>query len=94
MAHDIFISYSSRDKNIADAVVSRMESGGIRCWYAPRDILPGSDWAESIIEAINGSRIMVLIFTQNSNISIQVLRDVDRAVEAGLTVIPSKREEF
>ncbi len=94
MAHDIFISYSSRDKNIADAVVSRMESGGIRCWYAPRDILPGSDWAESIIEAINGSRIMVLIFTQNSNISIQVLREVDRAVEAGVTVIPMKMEDI
>lgn len=93
MAHDIFISYSSMDRNIADAVVSRMENGGIRCWYAPRDILPGSDWAESIINAINASRILVLIFTQNSNLSIQVLREVDRAVEAGVTVIPMRMED-
>ena len=93
MAHDLFISYSSKDKNIADAVCSRMESGGIRCWYAPRDIEPGSDWADSIVEAINSSRIMVLIFTRNSNISKQVLREVDCAVSAGAAVIPLKLED-
>lgn len=93
MAHDLFISYSSKDKNIADAVCSRMETGGIRCWYAPRDIEPGSDWADSIVEAINTSRIMVLIFTQNSNISAQVLREVDCAVTAGATVIPMRLED-
>ena len=71
MAHDLFISYSSKDKNIADAVCSRMETGGIRCWYAPRDIEPGSDWADSIVEAINTSRIMVLIFTQKQTVSQQ-----------------------
>ncbi|MBQ1358216.1 MAG: DUF5050 domain-containing protein [Oscillospiraceae bacterium] len=94
MAHDIFISYSSKDKIIADAVVSRMESGGIRCWYAPRDIVPGSDWAESITNAISASKILVLIFTQNSNLSIQVLREVAQAVEDGATVIPMRMENI
>ena len=88
MAHDLFISYSSKDKTTADAVCARMETGGIRCWYAPRDIEPGADWAESIIQAIDRSRIMVLIFTKDSNISKQVLREINYAVGAGVTIIP------
>ena len=88
MAHDLFISYSSKDKTTADAVCARMESGGIRCWYAPRDIQPGADWADSIIQAIDQSRVMVLIFTKDSNISKQVLREINYAVGAGVTIIP------
>lgn len=95
MAHDLFISYSTKDKAAADAVCARMEGGGIRCWYAPRDIEPGADWAGSIVDAINVSRVMVLIFTPHSNISKQVLREVDCAVSAGVTIIPLRltREE-
>ena len=88
MAHDLFISYSTKDKTTADAVCARMESGGVRCWYAPRDIEPGADWAESIIRAIDGSKVMALIFTKDSNVSRQVLREVNYAVGKGVTVIP------
>ena len=52
MAHDVFISYSHHDKPTADAVCAKLEEDGIRCWYAPRDIQPGADWAGSIVHAI------------------------------------------
>lgn len=41
--HDVFISYASSDKPVADAVCAALEQRGIRCWIAPRDILPGLD---------------------------------------------------
>ena len=44
MAHDVFISYSHKDKAVADAIVARLEQDNCRCWYAPRDIAPGADW--------------------------------------------------
>lgn len=47
MAHDVFISYSYHDKNVANAVCSAVESAGIRCWIAPRDVLPGMEWGEA-----------------------------------------------
>ena len=56
MAHDVFVSYSSKDKPTADAVCATLEGRGIRCWVARRDILPGTDWGESIIDAIEQSR--------------------------------------
>ena len=37
MSFDVFISYASKDKVIADAVCTRLEAAGIRCWVAPRE---------------------------------------------------------
>jgi len=62
MAHDVFISYSKADKLVADAICAKLEQSGIRCWIAPRDVLGGQDYGKSIIEAINGSRVMVVVF--------------------------------
>ena len=88
MAHEVFISYSTKDKAVADAVCARLEQDNCRCWYAPRDILPGADWAGSIIEAIEQSKVMVLIFTDFANESRQVLREINNAVRCGVVIVP------
>ena len=90
MPHDVFISYSHRDKAVADAVCARLETAGMRCWYAPRDITPGMDWAASIIDAINATKVMVLVFTDFSNASPQVIREINKAVSSGVTIVPFK----
>lgn len=92
MAHDVFISYSTHDKLTADAICSIFETNGIRCWIAPRDILPGMDWGESIIDAINVSRVMVLVLSSSSNTSDQVKREVERAVHKSIVIIPFRIE--
>ena len=93
MSHDIFICYSSRDKTVANAVCAVLEAEGVRCWIAPRDILPGADWGESIIDAINDARAMVLIFSSNANeAQSQIKREVERAVNKGIPVIPFRIE--
>jgi hypothetical protein len=92
MAHDVFLSYSSKDKPTADAACALLEGAGIRCWIAPRDILPGRDWGESIIDAIAASRVMVLIFSDHANHSPQVRREVERAVNKGVVIVPFRIE--
>ena len=72
MAHDVFVSYSVKDKATADAICATLEANGIRVWIAPRDVMPGSDWGESIIEAIEQSKVMILVFSANSNSSPQI----------------------
>jgi len=94
MAHDVFISHSSKDKQTADAVCAILESKTIRCWVAPRDIQPGADWGESIIEGIRGSRVMVLIFSKHANESVQIKREVERAVHHGIPIIPLRIEDI
>src|SRR6202158_1738182 len=92
MAHDVFISYSSKDKTTADAVVATLESREVRCWVAPRDILPGVEYAEALVDALHGSRLMVLVFSSDSNQSHHVLREVERAVSQGIPILPLRIE--
>jgi hypothetical protein len=92
MAHDVFISHSAKDKTIADAVCATLESEGIRCWIAPRDVAPGREFGKCIIEAIKQSRIMVLVFTANANDSAPVRKEVERAVNHGVVILPFRVE--
>src|SRR5687767_9046393 len=94
MAFDVFISYSSKDKRAADAACEALEAQCIRCWIAPRDVEHGRDWGESIIEGINASRIVVLIFSSNADSSPQVVREVERAASKGIPIIPIRIEKL
>jgi len=92
MKHDVFLSYSKTDKTVADAACATLERHGIRVWVAPRDVTPGSDWGESIVDAITNSRAVVLVLSASSNNSPQVRREVQRAFEHNITVIPLRVE--
>ena len=93
MAHDVFISYAHQDRTVANAVCATLEAHGIRCWIAPRDILPGSDWGAAIIDAIQEAKALVLIFSSNSNDSDQIKREIERTVHQGIAVIPFRIED-
>jgi len=94
MAHDVFVSYSVKDKTTADAICATLEANGIRVWIAPRDVMPGSDWGESIIEAIEQSKVMILVFSANSNASPQIKREIERSVNKGVTVVPFRIDDI
>src|SRR5271170_1204624 len=92
MACDVFISHSSTDKKIADTICEFLEAKGASCWIAPRNILPGEEWGDSILRGIQGCRIMVLIFSKAANDSGPVRSEVDRAVNARKILIPFRIE--
>jgi TIR domain len=93
MSHDVFISHSSSDKRAADAACAVLEARGIKCWIAPRDIRPGSDWGESIITAIEQTRVMLLLLSKQANSSPQIRREVERAVNRSIIIIPVRLED-
>jgi hypothetical protein len=90
---DVFISHAGQDKSVADAICFALEAQGVRCWIAPRDIRPGMAWPEAIIDAIEGTNIMVLVLSGHSNRSEQVMREVSEAVHHGSVVIPFRIED-
>jgi hypothetical protein len=87
MAHDVFISHSSNNRPIANAVCAALEGAGIRCWVAPRDVMPGRSYSGEITRAIQQSRAFILIFSEHSNNSEQVLREVQLAANSRLHLI-------
>ena len=90
---DVFVSYSQPDRDAALELVSSVESHGIECWVAPRDIAPAADWAEEIIDAITAARVMVLVFSASANASPQVRREVERAVHKQVSILPFRIED-
>src|SRR3954447_15867385 len=88
----IFLSYASRDKLVADAICSRLENQGIRCWIAPRDVNPGSDYSDQISEALERSTAMVMVFSSGSNSSRHVKSEIDRAFSLDKVIIPFRVE--
>ena len=94
MAHDVFISHSTEDKPAADAVCAILEKNGVRCWIAPRDIMPGADWGESIVNGIRTSRVLLLVFSTNANKSRQIKREVEIAADGGVTIVPLRIENI
>ena len=91
--HDVFISHSSKNKTVADTVCAVLERRGIRCWIAPRDIMPGQEWAQAIIRGIADCRAFVLIFSSFSNDSAQVRREVERAANHEVPIIPFRIDD-
>ena len=76
--HDVFISYANENLNIAKAICARLEQERIRCWYAKRDVPGGADYPQQIMDAIAGSRILVLVLSAHSNSSVHVKKEVER----------------
>lgn len=81
MPHDVFISYSSHDKTVADAICAALEAERIRCWISPRDVLAGKEYAREIVDAINECQVMVLVFSAYANTS----KDIDSEVHLAFT---------
>jgi TIR domain len=90
---DVFISYGHQDKLVADAACARLEGRGIRCWIAPRDLLPGQPYAEGITVALRSCRALVLIFSANANLSRHVNNEVERAVNNNIPIVPFRIED-
>lgn len=93
MPPQVFISHSSKDSVVADAICRQLESSDIPCWMAPRNIEYGSDWTEAIMRSITACRIFVLVFSENANGSEHVRREVAKAFSLGLQVIPFRIED-
>jgi formylglycine-generating enzyme required for sulfatase activity len=98
--HQVFISYASdnissttSDRQVADRICIALESQGIRCWIAPRDILPGNDWMDAIIDAVDHTKIIVLVFSANTEKSQWVKDEIKLALEEKRTIIPFRIQD-
>ena len=81
MKYDVFISYSSRDQKVVEAICAYLEQHKVRCFVAYRDIPKGVVWAKAIVEALDESKMMVVVFSEEFNLSDQVDREIELASE-------------
>jgi len=83
-----FLSHSSRDHDVALQICEILESRGVSCWIAPRDIDPGTPYDEEIIRGIESSQTFILLLSGSSNESQHVKRELMRALRASHPIYP------
>ncbi len=88
IARSVFISHASKNLKVADEIRDILETRGVSCWIAPRDIPPGQQYGKSIIDGISNSSVFLLLLTNESNLSTAVQNEVERAFGYQKTIIP------
>jgi hypothetical protein len=83
-----FVCHASEDAAAAQLIVASLEAAGVPCWVAPRDIAPGSNYAAAILDALDEASLLVLAFSKATNSSPHVQRELERATDRSLPILP------
>lgn len=91
--HQIFISYSSKEKETAKRVCSFLEKNKFTCWIAPRNVDPGENYPTQIVNAIRKCEVLILLASENTNVSGHVSNEVSIAFDNKKPIIPFKIQD-
>jgi hypothetical protein len=84
----VFICFSSKDEAIARDVVRSLEEQGLACWISLRDVPPGQNYQETIVAAVESARGLVFLFSESSNESGEIKKELSLAAAANVPVFP------
>jgi hypothetical protein len=93
MSASIFISFAAPDRKVASTLCKALESRGFKCWFSSRDILPGENFQVAIVRAIRKAKVLLLVFTANSNASEEMTKELALASQERLIVVPLRVED-
>lgn len=79
--YDIYISYSRRDNTIADKIVRALYAGGYTYFRNQQGIESGSDFLQSILNAIDNSRLFLCVLSENAYSSGFVIKELEYALQ-------------
>ncbi len=77
---DVFISYASEDRIIAQRLATGLEGLGISVWW-DRHIQVGSEWDKSIEDALAGAKCVVVLWTGHAKLSRWVRAETRAALK-------------
>lgn len=93
MAHDVFIAYSSHDRNIVSTMAAFLRNKGISCWAFHEDIQPGEEFAEAIFSAMSGCKVFMVVLSSHTSTSMHIEREIEFAFRMGKTVVPIRTDQ-
>ena len=88
--YDCFVSHSSKDASNAISLVERLESKGVKCWVAPRNIRAGANYSAEIVTGIQSSASLIVLISKDSLASRHVEREVNIADGLRKSIYPVK----
>ena len=87
---DIFLSYKSEDRALAQRVAQALEREGARVWW-DRKIVAGGVWREAIAREIRQARVVIALWSRASEdvrAAAWMLNELDEAQRLGVPIIP------
>ena len=84
----IFISYSRRDNDFVDRLVTELEARGVDVWVDTGEILAGEAWRRTIVEAIRSCQVFVILISPKSVQSENVTKELTLAEQYDKSVLP------
>jgi hypothetical protein len=75
-----FISYSSKNQDFAERLYADLQSHGVRCWYAPKDMKIGDEIRARIDESIRVYDKLLLVLSEQAIESSWVEYEVEAAL--------------
>ncbi len=85
---DVFISYSSANQAQVDQITAALRSEGLTYWLAPESIAAGDIWPQEIVAGIRGSRLALLVVSDEFCASRHTPREVTLADNYQLPLLP------
>ncbi len=91
---EVFISYTTSDKQQAEKIVEYLEKHNVSCFIAPRDVEGGVNYAKFLVKALEECKLVLLVASQNTNNSDHVLNEVDIMIDKKIPVLPVFIEDY
>jgi hypothetical protein len=89
----VFISYCTKNSELAQFLCNQLEGSGVACWIAPRDIPAAGEWAGAIVEGLDKAKVVALLVSEASMASKEVAKEIDLANSSKVTEIVPIRIE-
>jgi hypothetical protein len=72
-----FISYAHQDEALARRLYKDLQDKGVRCWFAPHDLRPGTLFHRGIEDAIQAHETVLLLLSEHAVQSNWVAHEVE-----------------
>jgi tetratricopeptide (TPR) repeat protein len=89
----VFVSYATADRKRALSVCKAIERRGTNCWISTRDVEPGENYQEAIVQSIRNARAVVLVFSQAANSSDEIKKELSLASRYHVPVMALRIED-
>jgi hypothetical protein len=89
---DIFISYSSKDREKAEQLTELLASAGLSVWIDQAGLEVSNSWSKEIVQAINDCKAFLVLLSPNSLESHNVIKEVSLASEKRKKILPLELE--
>ena len=83
-----FFSYSRKDADFVIKLAGDLKKAGINVWVDQLDILPGARWDDSIEKGLHNASGMLVVLSETSIQSENVMDEVSYAFDKGKRVVP------